>query len=243
MKIGVVVRSFTHDPSIAIGMAKQAEAIGLDGVFVFDHLWPIGKPDKPALAAFPMLGALAGATEKINIGTLVARVGLVPNQVLINHFVTLDKLSKGRVIAGLGTGDKMSAIENTSYGIDYGSAFERRESLYECAKKLQSLDITVWVGGGSAKTNQIATDLKLGLNLWSPTLAYLSQQQTPELSWAGPIPQGEGSAITRAQQHIFALSKLNVKWAVFDYSFTDLHHKNNDILSALEVVLKNLDIR
>lgn len=243
MKIGVVVRSFVSDPSIGISMATKAEAIGLDGVFVFDHLWPLGSPNKPALAAFPMLAALAGVTKKISIGTLVARVGLVPNPVLINHFVTLEKLSKGRVIAGVGTGDKMSAVENISYGLGYGSALERRRSLYWGARELQKLNIKVWIGGGSEKTNQIATDLGIGLNLWSPALPYLSQQQNLELTWAGPIPKGEGSAIQRATQHIFALSKLNVKWAIFDYSFSDPVQKNKDILFVLETVMKNLDIR
>ena len=48
MRIGVTLPSFRDDAS-AVDAARQAERLGLDGVFVFDHLWPIGQP-RPARA-------------------------------------------------------------------------------------------------------------------------------------------------------------------------------------------------
>ena len=69
----------------------------MDGVFCYDHIWPLGQPERPALAPFPILGALAtmlgpsrGPGEGPYLGTLVARVGLVPNAVLAAQFVALD---------------------------------------------------------------------------------------------------------------------------------------------------------
>ena len=60
-------------------MASRAEELGLDGVFCFDHLWPMDQPGRPAIAAWPLLGALVATTRTITIGTLVARIGLLPD--------------------------------------------------------------------------------------------------------------------------------------------------------------------
>ena len=53
VRIGVTLPSFREDAS-AVDAAILAERLGLDGVFVFDHLWPIGQPDRPALSAMPL---------------------------------------------------------------------------------------------------------------------------------------------------------------------------------------------
>ena len=61
----------------------------------------------------------------------MARVGLVPNAVLAAQFVALDGLAPGRVIAGLGTGDRLSEEENRAYGIPFAPAAERRAAMME----------------------------------------------------------------------------------------------------------------
>ena len=65
-------------------------------MFCYDHIWPLGEPDRPALAPFPILAALAASGEIPStpgggpyFGTLVARVGLVPNGVLLGQFRAL----------------------------------------------------------------------------------------------------------------------------------------------------------
>ena len=58
MRVGVTLPTF-RDDTLALDVARRAEELGLDGVFVFDHLWPMGAPERPALSAFPMLGAIA----------------------------------------------------------------------------------------------------------------------------------------------------------------------------------------
>ena len=82
--------------------AAEAVAAGVDGLFCYDHLWPMGQPERPALAPFPVLGALAtrlGRPSRTGdgpfLGTLVARVGLVPNAVLAAQFVALDAAGPG----------------------------------------------------------------------------------------------------------------------------------------------------
>jgi alkanesulfonate monooxygenase SsuD/methylene tetrahydromethanopterin reductase-like flavin-dependent oxidoreductase (luciferase family) len=213
MKVGVTLPTFTADGDRALEAARRAEELGLDGVFVFDHLWPLGSRDRPALSAFPMLGAVAAVTSRLWLGPLVARVGLVPEAVLVAELMSLGRLAPGRLIAGLGTGDKLSAAENEAYGIATGSADERRRALVACARPLLALDIPVWVGGGSAATAEVAVGLGPGaaLNLWeasAPAVAALAGRT--EVTWGGPVT-GDGPEIAQA---LSALAQAGATWAV-----------------------------
>ena len=111
----------TFEASIqpVVATAKAAEAAGLDGVFAFDHLWPIGSPTRPSFAPMPVLSAVAARTESLKVGTLVARMALVGTHTLVERFLTLEALAPGRVIAGLGTGDELSKDEQIAV-YDFG---------------------------------------------------------------------------------------------------------------------------
>src|SRR5579871_1192248 len=116
MKIGVTVPTFTEDADAPLRAASAAERAGLNGVFAFDHLWPMGSPGRPALWSFGVLAAIGARTTHLAIGTLVARVGLMPDEDLLAAFAALADVAGGeRVIAGVGTGDHMSAPENRAY--------------------------------------------------------------------------------------------------------------------------------
>jgi len=103
VRVGVTLPTF-RDDALAIEAARQAEQLGLDGVFSFDHLWPIGAPERPALSCFPVLGAVAAPTGRISFGPLVARIGLVPDEILVAELLSLDLMAPGRLIAGSGPG-------------------------------------------------------------------------------------------------------------------------------------------
>ena len=113
-RAGVVLPTFRDTPEDALAAAESAVAAGIDGLFCYDHLWPLGQPERPALAPFPLLGALAARYGQRRddsgpyFGTLVARIGLVPSAVLAAEFRALAALAPGRVIAGLGTGDRLA---------------------------------------------------------------------------------------------------------------------------------------
>ena len=64
IKLGVVLPSFRPTAADALDVARQADDAGIDGVFCYDHLWPMGRPDRPALAPFPLLAAVAGADDR-----------------------------------------------------------------------------------------------------------------------------------------------------------------------------------
>lgn len=189
VRVGVTLPTFRTE-DVAVDGARRAEALGLDGVFVFDHLWPLGRPDRPALAAFPVLGAVAAATDAVAVGPLVARVGLVPDAVMVARFRALAGLAPGRVVAGIGTGDTKSAAENLAYGIPLGTAAERRRSLAECAAVLRGDGLPVWVGGGAPATVAVAAATGAAANLWDADAAAVARQAAvTEVTWGGPVPE------------------------------------------------------
>jgi alkanesulfonate monooxygenase SsuD/methylene tetrahydromethanopterin reductase-like flavin-dependent oxidoreductase (luciferase family) len=210
VKVGVTLPTFRHDAA-AIAAAQRAEELGLDGVFVFDHLWPLGAPERPALSVFPVLGAVAAATRRVCFGPLVARIGLVPDAVLVAELLSLEKMGPGRLIAGLGTGDSMSAVENLAFGIAFDPADERRSALAACGRHLRNAGVPVWVGGGSAPTVELAVELDAAVNLWEGQPAALAGLRARcEVTWAGPVA-GE---VPQIAQWLEEVAGAGATWAV-----------------------------
>jgi hypothetical protein len=212
VRVGITLPTFRDDSEV-LEAARRAEALGLDGVFVFDHIWPMGRPDRPALSAFPVLGAVAAVTEKIFFGPLVARVGLVPDEVLVAELRSLDNIAPRRLIAGLGTGDRKSAGENLAYGIPPGPPEDRRLALRGCAERLVASGIPVWVGGGTTATTQLALDLGelVAVNLWEAEPSVVASLVTRcEVTWGGPV-DGEVPEIV---EWLSEISSAGATWAV-----------------------------
>jgi len=127
VKVGLVLPLFSGDPAKVLAFARHAEDLGYDGVFAFDHFFPPGAPrDRASLEAFSILAAVAAATERIAIGTLVTRASLRPAGLLAKLAVSLDDLSGGRMILGIGTGDPIDEPEHDAYGLPYLDKVERR---------------------------------------------------------------------------------------------------------------------
>jgi alkanesulfonate monooxygenase SsuD/methylene tetrahydromethanopterin reductase-like flavin-dependent oxidoreductase (luciferase family) len=212
MKVGVTLPQFADEADPALEAARRAEALGLDGVFCFDHLWPMGQPGRPALAAVPLLGALAAATTTIAIGSLVARVGLLPDEVLVSVLGSLSSLSGGRFIAGLGTGDHLSRAENEAYGIPFEPAAERRAHLSSVATASRDLGIPVWIGGGRPETVAVARHLSVAVNLWGAPLSQVAGLVTSglEVTWGGPVGETVGEATIRLGE----VAAAGATWAV-----------------------------
>jgi hypothetical protein len=224
IRTGVVLPTFRESPDDALEAAAQAFAAGVDGVFCYDHIWPMSQPDRPALAPFPVLGALvadvpAPATPGGGpyFGTLVARVGLVPNEVLLAQFTALANLAPGRIVAALGTGDRLSEAENRAYGIPFASASERREEMVEVARALRVLGLTVWIAGGPAARTTEALAAGAALNVWDadPSLV-VDRAHGPgavEVTWAGPPP----SSNEELDGTVAAVARAGATWAIFGW--------------------------
>ncbi len=223
IRTGVVLPTFRETPNDAMDAAARAFAAGVDGVFCYDHLWPMGQPERPALAPFPVLAALAASTTAAPtpgggpyFGTLVARIGLVPSEVLLSQFIALDALAPGRVVAALGTGDRLSEAENRAYGIPYPSAGERREAMVALATELLARGIAVWVAGGPSARIVEAQRSGAALNLWDadPALVAARANGEPklEVTWAGPPPGDADLA-----QTVRAVAQAGATWAIFGW--------------------------
>lgn len=190
MKTGVVLPTFQERPDQSLAVAKQAADLGVDGVFAYDHLWPMGDPNRPAFAPFPLLAEIAALHPDLYVGTLVARIGLVPNDVLIRQFKTLDAISPGHVIAGIGTGDKLSKAENEAYGLAFAAPEVRRAQLAECVLACQDAGIETWIGGGARATVALAESLGSALNMWGASpQAVTDQTARSRATWAGQLSQ------------------------------------------------------
>ncbi|MBM6404490.1 LLM class flavin-dependent oxidoreductase [Phycicoccus sp. CSK15P-2] len=108
MRHGVVL--LTDEPwAEAAPRWRTVEELGFDHAWTYDHLVWGGLPDSPWRSAMPTLAAAAGVTERIGLGTFVSS----PNQ---NHpytyardVITLDDLSGGRFLCGVGTGGDLDA--------------------------------------------------------------------------------------------------------------------------------------
>lgn len=219
MRVGVTLPSFREDSS-AIDAARQAEQLGLDGVFVFDHLWPMGRPDRPALSAMPLLGAVCAATERVNVGTLVARIGLLPDEVLVSSLESLNRISGGRFVAGLGVGDHLSAAENLAYGIAFAPSEERLASLRWCANHLLEAGLTVWLGG-RGRTVTLAEEVGAVVNLWDAGAAEVESiraRNVIEVTWGGMAGKIQGQPPDPSSEqivdHLTGIGKAGATWAV-----------------------------
>src|SRR5260221_6825266 len=122
------------------GLATAAEEAGFDSVWVMDHFFqlpPLGGPDQPMLEAYTLLGALAARTRRVQLGTLVTGVTYRSPGVLAKIVTTLDVISRGRAI--LGIGGAWYDVEHHALGIDYPSDRVRLDMLEEAGSRLPGL--------------------------------------------------------------------------------------------------------
>jgi hypothetical protein len=211
LRIGVVLPTFDRSAERALAVAKEAEQKGLQGAFCYDHLWPMGAPGKPAIAPFPLLGRLSSETTTLRLGTLVARIGLVADDVLVGEFRTLAALSGGRVIAALGTGDSLSAEENLAYGLEFAPAARRRAALGRVTTALLGDGIEVWVGAGGPATNAVARRCGATLNLFDVSAELVATEaEQGAVCWAGPLPK----RLSQAVGVLRSLASAGATWAV-----------------------------
>ena len=110
-----------------LAMAQTAESIGFDGLWISDHVG-FGDPDgdwSGAWESWTLLSALAASTSRVTLGNYVLAVSFRNPALLAKMAETLDEISGGRVILGLGAG--WNEPEYTSYGVPFDDRFKRFE--------------------------------------------------------------------------------------------------------------------
>jgi F420-dependent oxidoreductase-like protein len=112
--------------------AKAAEKAGFDLVTVMDHFYQIrgiGPETEPMMEAYTTLSALATQTSRVKLGTLVTGVTYRNPTLLVKQVTTLDVISKGRAIFGIGAA--WNEDEHRGYGIEFPPIAQRMDRLGE----------------------------------------------------------------------------------------------------------------
>lgn len=141
-RIGLQIPSFTYagvpDREVfdrVTAIAQAAERSGFDSLWVMDHVYQIasvGPRTDPMLEAYTLLGALAARTERARLGTMVTGVTYRNPALLAKIVTTLDVVSRGRAILGIGAA--WNEDEHRGYGYDFPPIGERLDRLEEALR-------------------------------------------------------------------------------------------------------------
>ena len=177
---------------VILDQVRHCEDAGWDGVYVADHFIPsIGDETGPTSECVALMAALAAATERVRIGSLVFGHTYRHPAVLANQVATVDHISGGRVLFGLGAGWQEN--EHVAYGIELPPVKQRLDRFEEAVQIVKGLfaeerfsfkgqyyeltnapmnparaDMDLLIGGGGEKrTMRIAAQHADEWNVWS----------------------------------------------------------------------------
>jgi alkanesulfonate monooxygenase SsuD/methylene tetrahydromethanopterin reductase-like flavin-dependent oxidoreductase (luciferase family) len=138
LHVGVVL-SPQHTPWEPLrDAAVVADRLGFDSIWTWDHLVPVrGDPAGPIFEAWQVLAGFAGVTARARLGTLVSPATFRHPAIVAKTAATLDHVSGGRVILGIGAG--WHVTEHDSFALPLGAPGERLARLSEFARVLQLL--------------------------------------------------------------------------------------------------------
>jgi probable F420-dependent oxidoreductase len=129
-----------------VGIARAAEEAGFDSIWLGDHLLyrDDGLPERGPWEAWTMLAALAGVTERVRLGPLVACTSFHPPGLLAKMAATVDEISGGRFVLGLGAG--WNEAEYRAFGLPYDRRVSRFEESFEIVRRMLAGERTILRG-------------------------------------------------------------------------------------------------
>ncbi|MBI3744747.1 MAG: LLM class F420-dependent oxidoreductase [Chloroflexi bacterium] len=147
VKFGLQIPSFTFPTrpkenvwNVGRELAVEAENHGFDSIWLMDHLFQIpvvAAETDPLLECWTGLAALAAATKRVRLGSMVAAAGFRNPAVLAKMTSTIDVVSNGRLIVGIGAG--WCEWEHKAYGIDFPAIGVRMKKLEDSLNILKAM--------------------------------------------------------------------------------------------------------
>jgi len=191
-------------------LARLAEDCGWDALFVWDHVTWLRSDPQPAADPWILLAAVATATARLRIGTMVTPVARRRPTKLARETVTLDRLSRGRLILGVGLGspleDEFAAVGEpddpkvlaqrldeglevlaaawTGQRVDYRSATQLVDGVTFLPRPVQQPRIPIWVGGTWPKRRPVQRALR-----WDGAVFTYRDETAEGPGWRSPRPE------------------------------------------------------
>jgi alkanesulfonate monooxygenase SsuD/methylene tetrahydromethanopterin reductase-like flavin-dependent oxidoreductase (luciferase family) len=137
MHFGVTLPQIKRSWAETRDAAVEFDRLGFDSVWVCDHLYGVPMPQFPIFEAWSELAAVGALTSRVELGTLVTPTLFRNPGVFAKQVATVDHVSNGRTVVGLGGG--WFAMEFESFGLPFPSVRERLRALDETAQVLKRL--------------------------------------------------------------------------------------------------------
>jgi alkanesulfonate monooxygenase SsuD/methylene tetrahydromethanopterin reductase-like flavin-dependent oxidoreductase (luciferase family) len=190
-------------------MARAAEEVGFDSVWVGDHLLyrGDGRPERGPWDAWTLLAGLAGVTDRVTLGPLVACTAFRRPGVLARTAAAVDELSGGRLVFGLGAG--WNEAEFRAFGLPFDHRVARFKEAFEIIRRLLAGERVTFAGDYEAVTDAVLLPKPAGrpmlmvgtsgVQMLDATIPYVDAWNI-WYEWYGNTPEGFAAANTTVDE-------------------------------------------